>query len=363
MLRRESRAPRGRHRLAGAIGRAGAARPPLKYLGLYSVPARRWSPALQAPRSSATLARPAIYGLARRCGDGAELRPTGGAHGQPAVPVLPRTVRPESVGGAGVSRPARRRPARRGGHRSVGRRLPPGARWRTAAFSPVFALGVPVVVAACGGGRRWPPSPASPPATSPWRPSTRTTCWRIAPIWCVAIGASAGVLVGLSPSRSRGALRDRGGPGGVGRWLRGRPRPRPRAAAGRRRRARPPADRERPLYTAVQFSKGTAPGAVVYAVGAENMVDDRLGPLLGDHNGPVSHARMQARVAGRHGVAAALEEMAPATSWCAKTARSGPSGRAATRGSSPSRRRARARLPVSPAAPPARDSAGPPPRD
>jgi hypothetical protein len=37
------------------------------------------------------------------------------------------------------------------------------------------------------------------------------------------------------------------------------------------------------------------------------MVDDRVGPLLGDHNGPVSHATMQARVVAGTGVAVALD--------------------------------------------------------
>ena len=94
------------------------------------------------------------------------------------------------------------------------------------------------------------------------------------------------------------------------------------------------------------------------------MVDDRLGPLLGDHNGPVSHARMQARVASRHGVAAALEEIGAGyllvredgsvwTQWARGDPRLVPVFADA-----------HARVyRVSPAAPPARDSAGPPPPD
>jgi len=47
----------------------------------------------------------------------------------------------------------------------------------------------------------------------------------------------------------------------------------------------------------------------VYGVGAENMVDYVTGTLLGDHNGPASYARIEARVRARGSVAAALDEI------------------------------------------------------
>ncbi len=346
--------------LSGALAGSAAG---VKYLGLYFVPAAALVACLQAPRSSATR-RLAIYGLAAA----AAMAPSYGrlvAHtGNPLFPFYPELFGPspwaaqEFLGRRGVDRLAAAatvlwdvvfRRERVGG-------LPP--------FSPVFALGVPVVVAAWW---RRPSLAAIAGLTVGYlalAPVHAHYVLAIAPIWCVAIGASAGVLVGASRAGRVALFAIAVALAASGGWF----------AVARVRALGPPPvgvdervrllTAQRPLYPAVQFLNRTAPGAVVYAVGAENMVDDRLGPLLGDHNGPVSHARMQARVAGRHGVAAALEEIGAGyllvredgsvwTQWARGDPRLVPVFADA-----------HARVyRVSPAAPPARDSAGPPPRD
>ena len=66
---------------------------------------------------------------------------------------------------------------------------------------------------------------------------------------------------------------------------------------------------ERPLYPAIAFLNGVAGRAIVYGVDAENMVDYATGTLLGDHNGPASYGRIDARVRARGSLSAALDEI------------------------------------------------------
>ena len=64
---------------------------------------------------------------------------------------------------------------------------------------------------------------------------------------------------------------------------------------------------QRPLYPAVAWLNRHAGPVTVYAINAEMMVDYASGTLLGDHNGPASFERMEARVRSTGSAASALE--------------------------------------------------------
>ena len=290
--------------LAGALAGSAAG---VKYLGLYFVPAAALIAAAGPPWSDA-VRRAAVVAAAAALA----LAPSYGRllihTGNPLFPFYP-----ELFGASPWV--AESFLGRRGADRLVAASL---ALWDAAfrperigalpVLSPAVALGLPVVVVAL----RRPAVAVAAAVTVGFlavAPVHAHYLLAIVPIWSVAIGAAAGALGGPTPAGravvvlAAGGLIAWGGSITIARLQALGPPPadaasRDRLLAG-----------QRPLYRAVQFLNRTAPGVVVYGVGAENMVDDRIGPLLGDHNGPVSHARMQARVLARGGAAAALDEI------------------------------------------------------
>jgi hypothetical protein len=64
---------------------------------------------------------------------------------------------------------------------------------------------------------------------------------------------------------------------------------------------------QRPLHPAIAWLNRSVGPVTLYAINAEVMVDHVSGTLLGDHNGPASFDRMEARVRTTGSISAALD--------------------------------------------------------
>jgi hypothetical protein len=289
--------------LAGGLAGSAAG---VKYLGLYFVPAALLVAVARPPWTDG-VRRGALYAVAATLA----LAPSYGrllAHtGNPLFPFYPEVfgpspwAAPEFLGPRGADRLAAAavafwdaafRPARIGG-------LP--------VLSPAVALGAPLVLLAM---RRRPGVAIAAALTAGYlalAPVHAHYLLAVVPAWSVAIGAAAGVLAGPSAIgravlvTAAAVLVAWGGRSTIARLQALGPPPVDLAS-----RDRLLAD-QRPLYPAIQFLNRVDPGVPVYGVSAENMVDDRIGPLLGDYNGPASFARMEARMRALGSVAAALD--------------------------------------------------------
>jgi hypothetical protein len=289
--------------LAGLLAGSAAG---VKYLGLYFVPA---AAALALPSEQRLIdwRRLAIYGAAAA----AALAPTYlrlVAHtGNPVFPFYPQIfgdspwLVPEFLGRRGLERAGAAltlvwdmtfRRERLGW-------LPP--------YSPAFVLGVPVALVAAWrfpSLRRLAALTAGYVALAPVHAHYPLA---IAPLWAVVVGAGAGRLAERSRAATRGLVALAVCVAAIGHLYAihriGRLGWPPVTDAGRSA----VVTAVRPVYPAIAFLNRTAPGATVYGVGTEEMVDYLRGPLLGDANGPVSHTTVAARARADGALAPALD--------------------------------------------------------
>jgi hypothetical protein len=291
--------------LAGALAGSAAG---VKYLGLYLVPAVAIVAAARAPWPVAAR-RAAVVVLAAV----AALAPSYGrliAHtGNPLFPFYPALFGASPWAAQDFL-----------GHRGTARLAAAATALWDAAFRPERIGGLPVLSSAVALGVplvawslwRRPPVAIAAGVTVGFlalAPVHAHYLLAIVPVWSVAIGLAAAGLAGTS-RLGRVAMIGAtivlvaAGESFVVSRLRALGPP-PTTAEARDRLL----TAQRPLYPAIQFLNREAPGEPVYGVEAENMVDDRVGPLLGDHNGPFSYRRIEARLTALGTASAVLDEI------------------------------------------------------